>query len=137
MNLSLVWHGGLRFTNGAIGPPIELESATPGVVSPMQALGYSVMACMAMDVAHTLQKGRHDLQGLSVDLQATRATEQPHRLTALQLHFQVEGDVPDAAVARAIDLSRTIYCSAWNSLRQDIQLTVTFVVKPAGDAGAS
>src|SRR4029453_12251602 len=69
--LTLVWKGELQFTAGPDGPPIELHSSTPGVTSPTQALAYAVMACMAMDVVHVLQKGRHDLQALTVSFEST------------------------------------------------------------------
>ena len=130
MKLSLVWQGDLRFASGSAGPPIVLESSSPGVVSPMQALGYALMACMGMDVAHALQKGRHDLEALSVDFDATRAQEHPRRLQTIQLYFDIQGDVPEAAVERAIASSRETYCSVWASFRQDIELTVTFTVRP-------
>ena len=128
MTLTLTWQRGLEFTGGPIGPPIDFDSSAPDVVSPMQALGYALMACMGMDVAHLLQKGRYELQGLSVTLEGTRVQEPPRRFTAIQLHFDVSGDVPEAAVERAIDLSRTTYCSVWHSLRQDIELRTTFGV---------
>jgi putative redox protein len=134
-NLTLKWQGDLRFVNGPEGPPIELHSSTPGVVSPTQAMGYAVMACMAMDIVHVLQKGRHDLQGLTVSMESTRAPEHPRRYTSIHLHFDVTGDVPAAAIERAIELSRTTYCSALNSLRTDIEFKTTFTVKPAGTSG--
>lgn len=127
--LTLTWLGDLRFANGPGSPAIELHSSTPGVVSPTQALGYAVMACMAMDVVHVLQKGRHGLHALSVSFTGTRAQEHPRRYTAIDLHFEITGDVPDAAVARAIELSRTTYCSVSNSLRPDIEVRTSFRVK--------
>jgi uncharacterized OsmC-like protein len=39
--------------------------------------------------------------------------------------------VPPAQIQRAIDLSREKYCSVWHSMRQDIELNVTFEVKTA------
>ena len=38
------------------------------------------------------------------------------------------GRNPDEPVARAIQLSREKYCSVWHSMRQDIELEVTFTV---------
>jgi putative redox protein len=46
----------------------------------------------------------------------------------MHLEYTVTGDVPAQAVQRAIDLSREKYCSAWHSLRQDIELSVTFAI---------
>jgi putative redox protein len=126
--LSLVWKGALQFVNAEHSPPIELHSSTPGFVSPTQALAYSVMACMGMDVVHVLQKGKYDLRAMRVTFDSTRAESHPRRYTSIHLHFDVTGDIPDKAVARAIELSRTTYCSVSNSLRQDILFKTTFSV---------
>ena len=128
--LSLTWQGDLKFTSGGEGPPIELHSSTPGFVSPTQALAYSVMACMAMDVVDILRKGRHDVRALTVSFEGTRAPDHPRRYTSMHLHFDVTGEVPDDAVTRAIELSRTRYCSVSNSLRPDIELKTTFGTTP-------
>jgi putative redox protein len=85
---------------------------------------------MAMDVVHILKKGRHDLRGLKVDLVGHRAEQDPRRLTRVELSYSVTGDVPRDQVQRAIDLSRDKYCSVWHSLRQDIELEVTFTIAP-------
>jgi uncharacterized OsmC-like protein len=45
------------------------------------------------------------------------------------MRFVVEGDVRSDAVQRALDLSRDKYCSAWNSMRTDIPLSVTFEIR--------
>jgi putative redox protein len=123
----LVFHG----TSGTT--EMTLDSAAAAGPSPMQALGFALAGCMAMDVVHVLKKGRHDLRGLQVALVAERATDEPRRFTAVEMRFAVTGDVPAAPIQRAIDLSRDKYCSVWNSLRQDIDLTVTFTVEPAGE----
>ena len=52
---------------------MTLDSASQAGPSPMQALGFALAGCMAMDVVHVLQKGRHDLRGLRVDLKSARA----------------------------------------------------------------
>jgi putative redox protein len=126
--LTMVWQSDLKFASDSPESPIALHSSTPGVVSPTQALGYAVMACMGMDVVHILQKGRHDLRGLSVRFDGTRASEHPRRYTGIHLHFDITGNVPVDAVERAIALSRSTYCSVSNSLREDIEWKFTVSV---------
>jgi uncharacterized OsmC-like protein len=46
----------------------------------------------------------------------------------MTIEFHIGGNVPDDAVQRAIDLSREKYCSAWNSMRDDIPLTTAFTI---------
>jgi putative redox protein len=84
---------------------------------------------MAIDVVDILVKGRLPLKALAARLDGQRAGEAPKRLTAVQLHFTVTGDVPADKMERAIALSREKYCSVWHSLRQDIDFQTSFEVR--------
>ena len=81
---------------------------------------------MSIDVVHILTRGRHPLRAVSTRLIGDRAADEPHRLTRITLHLAIEGDVPDEAVARALQLSHDKYCSVWHSMRQDIEFVVTW-----------
>jgi putative redox protein len=129
VSLSLDWQGELRFANSAGSPHIELESSRHGVTSPPQALAYAVMACMAMDVVSIVKKARQDLRTLTVRFDGDRAETHPRRFVGMHLHFDITGEVQDRIVTRAIELSRTTYCSVWNSLRRDVKLTTSFKVE--------
>jgi putative redox protein len=124
--LSLEWRGDLKFASPDGFPPISLDSGDPQVPSPMQALAYGVMGCMAMDVAMILQKGRHDLKTMTVHFEGDRAVTTPKRYTQIHVRFDITGAVPEEAVARAIKLSHETYCSVSNSLRQDIDFTTSY-----------
>ena len=128
MNLSLEWQGDLKFANSAGSPAIELHSSTPGVASPPQALAYAVMACMAMDVVHVIQKGRNALRAMTIKFDGQRAQEHPRRFISMAIDFQITGEVDDKVVERAIELSRTKYCSVWNTVRPDVELRTSFTV---------
>ena len=132
MTLKLDWlQEELHFKNAPDSPPIELHGSKHGVTSPTQALAYSVMGCMAMDIVHMLQKGRHPLESLSVTFDGQRAEHPPRRYTAIHLRFDLTGDIPDDAVTRAIALSHEKYCSVSNSLQPDIDFKTTFtIVRP-------
>jgi putative redox protein len=65
-------------------------------------------------------------------LSATRAARPPRRILSLRLHFDLEGQIPQDRVARAIELSREKYCSVWHWMRSDIELTTSFEVRPTG-----
>jgi putative redox protein len=129
--VELVWEHDLVLSGTSGEAKMTLDSASAAGPSPMQALGFALAGCMAMDVVHVLRKGRHDLRGLKVGLTAARADEEPRRFTSVALQFTVTGNVPPEPIQRAIDLSREKYCSVWHSLRQDIELTATFTVVSA------
>jgi putative redox protein len=126
--VELIWEHDLVLAGKSGGATMTLDSRSAAGPSPMQALAFALAGCMAMDVVHVLTKRPNDLRGLRADLTGTRAREDPRRFTAIALHYSITGDVPKARVERAIALSRDKYCSVWHSMRQDIELTVTFKV---------
>jgi putative redox protein len=129
--VDLVWAHDLVLTGSSGTTSMTLDSASVAGPSPMQALGFALAGCMALDVIHVLKKGRHDFRGLTTSLVAERAEDEPRRFASVAMHFIVAGNVPPEPVQRAIDLSRDKYCSVWNSLRQDIELKVTFTIVAA------
>jgi putative redox protein len=128
---TLKWLGDLRFEGKSDATSITLDSASKAGPSPMQAVAFGVAGCMAIDLVHILAKGRHPLASLEAHLIAHRAATDPKRFETIALHFAVEGDASAEQVERAIELSREKYCSVWHSMRPDIQLDVTYELKPA------
>jgi putative redox protein len=126
--VELVWEHDLVFAGRSGDVTMTLDGGSVAGPAPMQALAFALVSCMAMDVVHVLGKGRHDLRGLRADLVGQRAQEDPHRFTAIALHYTITGEVPPEKVERAIQLSREKYCSVLHSMRQDIALDVTYKV---------
>jgi putative redox protein len=130
LKAELTWEGDLRFRARSNAAEIVLDSHGQAGPSPMQSLAFALAACMGMDVAHILEKGRHEFRGLRLDLSADRAPSTPHRFLSITIRFIVEGGVPEAVIQRAVDLSHENYCSVWHSMRQDIALTLTIESRP-------
>jgi putative redox protein len=128
MTVQLAWQRDLVFDASAGGVDLTLDGDAKAGPSPMQAVAFGLAGCMAADLVHILERGRHPLEALNVRLVAHRAAAQPPRFTRMDLEYTVTGEVPAEAIQRALDLSREKYCSVWHSLRQDIELNVTFVV---------
>jgi putative redox protein len=127
---SLTWTEALRFdvTSARISTVVDGDSNAGA--SPVQMLVIALAGCMAADVVDIVRKGRHPFSGFRAEIVAERAPEPPTRVVNANLRFHLQGDVPPAAVERAIALSRDKYCSVWHSLRQDIQLTTAFDIIP-------
>ena len=126
--LELTWERDLIFEGVAAAASMTLDSAGQAGPSPVQTLAFALAGCMGMDVVYILRKGRFDLRGLKISLVAERAQTDPHRITSVTIDFAVTGDVPEAQVRRAIDLSHEKYCSVWHSMRQDISFTSRFTI---------
>jgi putative redox protein len=125
----LTWTTDLCFRATSGESELVIDSNSKAGPSPMQTLAISLAGCMAIDVVDIIKKGRHDLRGLRVTFTGQRAGTPPKRYEEITLHYIIEGDVPQAAVERAISLSREKYCSVWHSMRQDIRLTVTHEIR--------
>jgi putative redox protein len=124
----LVWTSELCFDGRSRDASMTLDSEGQAGPSPMQALIMALGGCMGMDIVHFLKKSRVPADAVRLSLSGHRAEGYPARFAAIDLHFEVEGAATDEQMTRAIELSRSTYCSVWNSMRQDIALTVTFTV---------
>jgi putative redox protein len=125
VEVALRWTRDLVFdTTIASGPGPVIDSDGIAGASPVQALALALGSCMGVDVVMILQKGRHDVRGLTVNVTGTRADGPPSFFTGFSIEYVVSGPVPEPAACRAIELSREKYCSVWHSLRRDTPLDV-------------
>jgi len=131
--VELIWERDLVFSVEAPASAVhvrrlKIDSDSAAGPSPMQLVAMGLAGCMAIDLVHILKKGRHDLRGLRAELTGKRAETEPRRFTQMTLLFELTGDILAEHVDRAIQLSRDKYCSVWHSLRQDIDLHVTYTI---------
>ena len=96
---------------------------------PMETVLAGTGGCTAYDVVLILKRGRHDVRGCQVKLQAERADTDPKVFTRIHMHFTVSGKaLQPAAVARAIQLSHEKYCSASAMLAKTAAMTTGFEI---------
>lgn len=129
--VNLTWQGGQRFSGTSDGRvSIAMDGKRETAPSPPQALAFALAGCMGIDVVDVIEKGRFPVRSLTCDMRVFREETSPRKVTALDLHFQVKGDVPADRIARAIELSREKYCSVWHSLNPTIDFKTSFTVNP-------
>ncbi|MEJ7928816.1 OsmC family protein [Ramlibacter sp. AN1015] len=96
---------------------------------PMETVLAGAGGCAAYDVVLILRRGRHDVRGCSVRLEADRAETEPKVFTRIRMHFLVSGKaIPASAVERAVALSRDKYCSASAMLGKTAEITTSFEI---------
>jgi len=94
---------------------------------PMETVLAGTGACTAYDVVLILKRGRQQVSGCQVKVEAQRAETEPKVFTRIHMHFTVSGKaLNEAAVARAIQLSHEKYCSASAMLAKTAQMTTGF-----------
>jgi putative redox protein len=99
---------------------------------PMETVLAGTAGCTAYDVVLILKRGRHDVSGCQVKVTSERASTDPKVFTKIHMHFTVTGKaVPDAAVARAVQMSHEKYCSASIMLGKTAEITTSFEIAEA------
>lgn len=100
-----------------------------GGPTPLEMLLVSVAACTAFDVQSILEKKRQDVTDYKVEIEGTRADEHPRKFIAFHIHHIVHGrNVSEKAVADAITLSDTTYCSVAATVRPTAEITTSFEI---------
>lgn len=95
--------------------------------TPLEMLLVSVAACTAFDVQSILEKKRQDVTAYNVEIRGERKEEHPRAFTKFHIHHMVHGrNVSEKAVADAIELSDTKYCSVAATVRPTAQITTSF-----------
>jgi putative redox protein len=96
---------------------------------PMETVLAGTAGCTAYDVVLILKRGRHDVTACQVKVSSERAPTDPKVFTKIHMHFNVSGKgLPDAAVARAIQMSHEKYCSASIMLGKTAEITTSFEI---------
>src|SRR5688572_19111675 len=91
---------------------IDTKGERRAAPSPLEMLLVSVAACTAADVISILQKKREDVTEYKVEVTGERAEDHPRKFISFHVHHIVHGrSVSEKAVAAAIQLSDTKYCS--------------------------
>jgi putative redox protein len=108
---------------------IDTKSERRSAPTPMELLLVSVAACTAADVVSILEKKRQIVTDYRVEITGERREEHPRAFTKMRVHHIVYGrDVSEQAVARAIELSDTKYCSVSATVRPTVEITTSFEI---------
>lgn len=96
---------------------------------PMELVLVGLGGCTAMDVIAILRKKRQNVTSFEVKLDAEQAPEHPHVFTHITIRYIVRGhNIRPDAVARAIELSETKYCSAQAMLDKVVDIENSFEI---------
>ncbi len=97
--------------------------------TPLEMLLVSVAACTAMDVQSILEKKRQNVTEYRVEIEGSRVDDHPRKFTAFHINHIVHGrNVSEKAVADAIELSDTKYCSVAATVRPTATITTSYQI---------
>ena len=108
---------------------IETNSARGTAASPLELLMLALGSCTGVDVISILQKKRQHVTDYRIEVSGERRDEFPKSFTKLMVKHVVSGrGVTEQAVARAIELSETKYCSVAATLRGGVEIVTSYEI---------
>src|SRR5436309_9828581 len=130
---SVKWIGEQKFV--AVSPSghaitFDSERESNKAPGPMEMLLMALGACTATDVVIVLAKKRQKLESLEVICTGERAATPPTVWTKLEVLYRLRGQLDEAAVKHAIQLSEEKYCSVAAMLRKTAAISWRHEILP-------
>jgi putative redox protein len=115
---------------------IETQHERSAAATPMELLLLALGSCTAVDVISILRKKRERVTAYHVEVRGARRAEHPRKYTRFDVRHVVSGrGVSEKAVAQAIELSETKYCSVAATLSPGAEIVSSFEIREdAGEA---
>ena len=108
---------------------LDTDHDRSSAATPMELLLIALGSCTAVDVISILQKKRQRVTEYRVEVRGTRRSEHPRNYTRLEVRHIVRGhNVSEKALAQAIELSETKYCSVAATLRPTAEIVSSYEI---------
>ena len=108
---------------------LDTDSQRSSASSPVELLLIALGSCTATDVASILSKKRQQVTSYVIEVTGKRRDEYPRSYTSMRVHHILTGkSISAKAVAHAIELSETKYCSVAATLRPTVEIQSTFEI---------
>src|SRR5688500_10954564 len=113
---------------------IDAKGDRRAAPSPLEMLLVSVAACTAADVASILEKKRQVVTHYRVEVTGERKDDHPRAFLKFHVHHIVHGrSVSEKAVADAVQLSDTKYCSVAATVRPTAEIMTSYEIVDIGN----
>ena len=129
MQTTVTWQGKMAFVGeDESGNSIKMDA--PAVVGgeddgfrPKQLLLEALAGCTSMDVISILKKMKISPESFRVEISASESAEHPKVFTDFHIKYIVRGEVPEAKLNKAINLSQERYCGVTAMFRSFAPIT--------------
>ena len=96
---------------------------------PMQLMLAAAGSCSSIDIISILKKQKQHLKEFDVEVTAEREQGKvPSLFSDIHIHYILTGDLDDAKVKRAIDLSVTKYCSVVKIMEKTARVSSSYEI---------
>jgi len=108
---------------------LDTDSSRSIAPSPTELLLLAAGACTATDVTGILAKKRQHVTSYVIEVSGVRREDFPRKYTSMKVHHILTGhNLSPTAIAHAIELSDTKYCSVAATLRPGVEIQTSFEI---------
>jgi putative redox protein len=108
---------------------LDVKGDRSNAGGPLELLLVALGGCTGADVISVLIKKRQQVTDYVIEVHGERREEHPRNFTKMEVRHIVRGRAISAdAVAKAIDLSMTKYCSVVATLQPTVKIESTFEI---------
>jgi putative redox protein len=118
------------------GHHIILDDAVGATgAKPIELVAVALAGCTAFDVINILRKKRQEITAYEVRVEADQSGDPPQVFTKVRIRHIVTGvNISREAVASAIQLSESKYCSVGAMVQKTAEFSTSFEIIPAAVA---
>jgi putative redox protein len=114
---------------------IDTNGERSTATGPLELLLLALGSCTGTDVISVLHKKRQQVTDYRIEVRGERRDEHPRSFKRMEVRHILRGHaISEDAVAKAIDISITKYCSVAATLRPTVEIVTSYEIHEA-DAG--
>lgn len=108
---------------------LDTDHERASAATPVELLLIALGSCTAVDVISILKKKREQVTAYRVEVRGERRSEHPRSFTRMEVRHIVSGrNLSEKALAQAIELSETKYCSVAATLRPTVEIISSYEI---------
>ena len=108
---------------------LDTDHERASAATPVELLLIALGSCTAVDVISILKKKREHVSDYRVEVRGERRSEHPRHFTRMEVRHIVRGrNISEKALAQAIELSETKYCSVAATLRPTVEIISSYEI---------
>jgi putative redox protein len=116
---------------------LDTNHERASAATPVELLLIALGSCTAVDVISILRKKREQVTDYRVEVRGERRGEHPRAFTRMEVRHIVRGRrISEKALAQAIELSETKYCSVAATFRPTVEIVSSYEIIEEDESGA-
>jgi putative redox protein len=117
---------------------LDTNHERASAATPVELLLIALGSCTAVDVISIMRKKRAQVTEYRVEVKGFRSPEHPRKFIRMEVLHVVRGRrISERALAQAIELSETKYCSVAATLRPTVEIVSSYqIIEVDGEQGA-